>query len=199
MPGVYHKYVGHDNNRDFVILTQEDTKAMVSISMKMEPSLFRQKAELLWDKGYDIWQLQLADIAGHNENFRFISDFAEDKDLILMGTGTRRHEHHTRKLRVSPMHYLQLYGIDFISIGMPHAYPPTGRPKTRIKRFTADKDGFAYQDECYAEGERLGCVAPSCRYCKEGDGENKKVEDFGQDYITEFNHGFYQQGRQVYL
>ena len=26
LPRVYHKYVGHDNNRDFVILSQEDTK-----------------------------------------------------------------------------------------------------------------------------------------------------------------------------
>ena len=31
MPGIYHKYVGHDNNRDFVSLTQEDTKAIASI------------------------------------------------------------------------------------------------------------------------------------------------------------------------
>ncbi len=31
MPGVYHKYVGHDNNRDFVTLTQEDTKAIARI------------------------------------------------------------------------------------------------------------------------------------------------------------------------
>ncbi|MCA1746465.1 MAG: hypothetical protein LC655_02115, partial [Bacteroidales bacterium] len=28
---VYHKYVGHDNNRDFVILSQEDTKAIAAI------------------------------------------------------------------------------------------------------------------------------------------------------------------------
>ena len=31
LPDVYHKYVGHDNNRDFVILSQEDTKAIASI------------------------------------------------------------------------------------------------------------------------------------------------------------------------
>ncbi|MFN8254528.1 MAG: M14 family metallopeptidase [Bacteroidales bacterium] len=26
MPGIYHKYTGHDNNRDFVLLTQQDIK-----------------------------------------------------------------------------------------------------------------------------------------------------------------------------
>ena len=31
LPGVYHKYVGHDNNRDFVTLTQEDTKVIARI------------------------------------------------------------------------------------------------------------------------------------------------------------------------
>ncbi len=31
MPGIYHKYVGHDNNRDFVTLSQEDTKAIAEI------------------------------------------------------------------------------------------------------------------------------------------------------------------------
>lgn len=31
MPGVYHKYVGHDNNRDFVILSQEDTRVIARI------------------------------------------------------------------------------------------------------------------------------------------------------------------------
>lgn len=31
LPAVYHKYVGHDNNRDFVILSQEDTKAIAAI------------------------------------------------------------------------------------------------------------------------------------------------------------------------
>ncbi len=32
LPGVYHKYVGHDNNRDFVILTQEDNRAISMIT-----------------------------------------------------------------------------------------------------------------------------------------------------------------------
>ena len=31
MPRVYHKYIGHDNNRDFVSLSQEDTKAVAAI------------------------------------------------------------------------------------------------------------------------------------------------------------------------
>jgi hypothetical protein len=31
LPRVYHKYVGHDNNRDFVILTQDDNRAVARI------------------------------------------------------------------------------------------------------------------------------------------------------------------------
>ncbi len=31
LPGVYHKYVGHDNNRDFVSLTQSDTRAIARV------------------------------------------------------------------------------------------------------------------------------------------------------------------------
>ncbi|MDF1572134.1 MAG: M14 family metallopeptidase [Bacteroidales bacterium] len=34
LPDVYHKYVGHDNNRDFLILSQEDTKAIAAIYNK---------------------------------------------------------------------------------------------------------------------------------------------------------------------
>lgn len=30
LPRVYHKYVGHDNNRDFVALTQDDTRAIAA-------------------------------------------------------------------------------------------------------------------------------------------------------------------------
>ncbi|MCD6179566.1 MAG: hypothetical protein J7K39_06650 [Bacteroidales bacterium] len=32
MPGLYHKYIGHDNNRDFITLSQSDTKAISSIT-----------------------------------------------------------------------------------------------------------------------------------------------------------------------
>jgi len=31
LPGIYHKYVGHDNNRDFITLTQSDTRAIAAI------------------------------------------------------------------------------------------------------------------------------------------------------------------------
>ena len=31
MPGLYHKYIGHDNNRDFVILSQSDTRVIAAI------------------------------------------------------------------------------------------------------------------------------------------------------------------------
>ena len=31
LPGIYHKYVGHDNNRDFVTLTQSDNRAVARI------------------------------------------------------------------------------------------------------------------------------------------------------------------------
>jgi len=34
MPGVYHKYVGHDNNRDFITLTQKDNRAISNIFSK---------------------------------------------------------------------------------------------------------------------------------------------------------------------
>ncbi len=34
MPNVYHKYVGHDNNRDFVTLTQKDTKVIADLYTK---------------------------------------------------------------------------------------------------------------------------------------------------------------------
>ncbi len=32
LPGLYHKYVGHDNNRDFIFLSQSDTKAISSLT-----------------------------------------------------------------------------------------------------------------------------------------------------------------------
>lgn len=34
LPGVFHKYIGHDNNRDFVNLTQQDTRVIAAIYNK---------------------------------------------------------------------------------------------------------------------------------------------------------------------
>jgi hypothetical protein len=47
MPGVYHKYVGHDNNRDFITLTQEDTKAIAWIyNQEWFPQVFVEKHQM---------------------------------------------------------------------------------------------------------------------------------------------------------
>ncbi len=46
-PGVYHKYVGHDNNRDFVILSQEDTKVIADIyNNTWYPQVFVEKHQM---------------------------------------------------------------------------------------------------------------------------------------------------------
>ncbi|UCF05914.1 MAG: hypothetical protein JSV33_02430 [bacterium] len=47
MPGVYHKYVGHDNNRDFVALTQVDTKVIARIySKEWHPQVMVEKHQM---------------------------------------------------------------------------------------------------------------------------------------------------------
>ena len=47
MPGVYHKYVGHDNNRDFVSLTQEDTQAISRLYSKdWFPQILAEKHQM---------------------------------------------------------------------------------------------------------------------------------------------------------
>ncbi len=47
MPGVYHKYVGHDNNRDFVTLSQSDTKAIASIyNLEWFPQVMVEKHQM---------------------------------------------------------------------------------------------------------------------------------------------------------
>jgi len=47
LPGVYHKYVGHDNNRDFVILSQEDNRAISEIySLTWFPQVAVEKHQM---------------------------------------------------------------------------------------------------------------------------------------------------------
>ncbi|MHC1705374.1 MAG: M14 family metallopeptidase [Tenuifilaceae bacterium] len=47
LPGVYHKYVGHDNNRDFVVLSQNDTKAFSMLtSTDWFPQVMAEKHQM---------------------------------------------------------------------------------------------------------------------------------------------------------
>ncbi len=49
MPGIYHKYVGHDNNRDFVTLSQKDTKAIARIyNLDWFPQVLVEKHQMGW-------------------------------------------------------------------------------------------------------------------------------------------------------
>jgi len=47
MPGLYHKYVGHDNNRDFITLSQTDTRAIAGIySLDWFPQVMVEKHQM---------------------------------------------------------------------------------------------------------------------------------------------------------
>jgi hypothetical protein len=47
LPQVYHKYVGHDNNRDFVTLTQEDTRVIAALySTEWYPQVMVEKHQM---------------------------------------------------------------------------------------------------------------------------------------------------------
>ncbi len=47
LPGVYHRYVGHDNNRDFVTLTQEDTRVINRLySTEWYPQVLVEKHQM---------------------------------------------------------------------------------------------------------------------------------------------------------
>ncbi len=49
LPGVYHEYVGHDNNRDFITLTQEDNLAVARIYNKdWFPQVMVEKHQMGW-------------------------------------------------------------------------------------------------------------------------------------------------------
>ncbi|MDH7512086.1 MAG: M14 family metallopeptidase [Clostridiales bacterium] len=51
MPGVYHKYIGHDNNRDYVTLSQEDTRAIARIyNLEWFPQVLVDKHQM-WTTG----------------------------------------------------------------------------------------------------------------------------------------------------
>lgn len=47
MPGLYHKYIGHDNNRDFVTLTQSDNEAIARVySTEWYPQTLVEKHQM---------------------------------------------------------------------------------------------------------------------------------------------------------
>ena len=47
LPHVYHKYVGHDNNRDFVTLTQDDTRVVAALySTEWYPQVMVEKHKM---------------------------------------------------------------------------------------------------------------------------------------------------------
>jgi hypothetical protein len=47
VPGVYHRYVGHDNNRDFVALTQDDTRVINRLfSTEWYPQVLVEKHQM---------------------------------------------------------------------------------------------------------------------------------------------------------
>jgi len=47
LPGVYHKYVGHDNNRDFISLTQSDTQTISKIvGTEWYPQILLEKHQM---------------------------------------------------------------------------------------------------------------------------------------------------------
>lgn len=47
MPGVYHKYVGHDNNRDFITLSQKDNAAIAAIyNLTWYPQVMVEKHQM---------------------------------------------------------------------------------------------------------------------------------------------------------
>lgn len=47
LPGVYHKYIGHDNNRDFISLTQSDTRAISKLtSLEWFPQVMFEKHQM---------------------------------------------------------------------------------------------------------------------------------------------------------
>ncbi len=49
LPGVYHKYIGHDNNRDFVTLSQKDTKAIAKIyNLDWFPHVMVEKHQMMY-------------------------------------------------------------------------------------------------------------------------------------------------------
>ena len=51
MPGVYNKYVGHDNNRDYVTLTQSDTRAIANTyTNEWYPQVLLEKHQM-WSTG----------------------------------------------------------------------------------------------------------------------------------------------------
>jgi len=97
LPGVYHKYVGHDNNRDFVTLTQQDNKVIAAIYNKdWFPQVMTEKHQM-GSSGVRYFVPPMSDPIAQNVdegiwNWSWVFGSAMAKDMTAAGcTGVSQH------------------------------------------------------------------------------------------------------------